>query len=48
MYFSENDDKDRDELIADAAREFKITKMSVKTYYYAWKNEYMDGDIKTN
>ncbi|AND84243.1 IDEAL domain-containing protein [Clostridium tyrobutyricum] len=46
VYFSENDDKDRDELIADAAREFKITKMSVKTYYYAWKKEYMDGDIK--
>ncbi|MBV4415133.1 hypothetical protein [Clostridium tyrobutyricum] len=46
VYFSENDDKGRDELIADAAREFKITKMSVKTYYYAWKKEYMDGDIK--
>lgn len=46
VYFSENDDKGRDELIADAAREFKITKMSVKTYYYAWKKEYMDGAIQ--
>lgn len=46
MYFSSHDDKGRDELIADAAREFKITKMSVKTYYYAWKKEYMDGDIQ--
>lgn len=45
MYFSGHDDKGRDELIADAAREFKITKMSVKTYYYAWKKEYMDGMI---
>lgn len=46
MYFSGHDDKGRDELIADAAKEFKITKMSVKTYYYAWKKEYMDGDIQ--
>ncbi|MBV4423433.1 hypothetical protein [Clostridium tyrobutyricum] len=46
VYFSENDDKGRDELIACAARKFKITKMSVKTYYYAWKKEYMDGVIQ--
>ncbi|WP_254909237.1 hypothetical protein [Clostridium tyrobutyricum] len=37
VYFSGNDDKGRDELIACAARKFKITKMSAKTYYYAWK-----------
>ncbi|WP_017752498.1 hypothetical protein [Clostridium tyrobutyricum] len=46
MYFSGHDDKDRDELIADAARKFKITNMSAQTYYYAWKKEYMDGAIQ--
>jgi hypothetical protein len=46
VYFSGNDDKGKDELIEGAARTFKITQMSVKTYYHAWKKEYMDGDIQ--
>ena len=46
VYFSGYDDKGKDELIACAARKFKITKMSAQTYYYAWKKEYMDGAIQ--
>ncbi|WP_195603817.1 hypothetical protein [Clostridium tyrobutyricum] len=46
VYFTGNDDRGKDELIEGAAKEFKITKMSTQTYYYAWKKEYMNGDIK--
>ena len=45
-YFSQNDDKDKDEVISRAIKQFGITKSSAMTYYYDWKKQYVSGDIK--
>ncbi|MFL0197311.1 hypothetical protein ACJDU8_17350 [Clostridium sp. WILCCON 0269] len=45
-YFSKNDDKDKDEVISRAIKQFGITKSSAITYYYDWKKQYVSGDIK--
>jgi len=45
-YFSQNDDKDKDEVISRAIKRFGITKSSAMTYYYDWKKQYVSGDIK--
>lgn len=45
-YFSKYDDKSKDDLVFGAMKEFGTTKNTAQMYYYNWKKEYLNGDIK--
>lgn len=45
-YFSKHDTVEKDELISKVMKEFGITKNTAQMYYYNWKKEYLNGDIK--
>lgn len=45
-YFSKHDTVEKDELISKVMKEFGTTKNTAQMYYYNWKKEYLNGDIK--
>lgn len=45
-YFSKYDDKSKDDLVFGVMKEFGTTKNTAQMYYYNWKKEYLNGDIK--
>jgi hypothetical protein len=40
-YFSENDTKEKSELISDVVKKYGCTEGTAENYYYTWKSQYM-------
>jgi hypothetical protein len=45
-YFSQHDDNTKSKLINGISKKFKISKSLAESYYYEWKNKYVNCDIK--